>query len=31
MPVKRAFRFRFHPTAAQEQQLARRFGCLRFV
>ncbi|MDR5743554.1 transposase [Caballeronia peredens] len=31
MSVKRAFRFRFYPTAAQEQQLAQHFGCVRFV
>ncbi|MCX4170805.1 MULTISPECIES: RNA-guided endonuclease TnpB family protein [Paraburkholderia] len=31
MPVKRAFRFRFYPTVAQEQQLAQHFGCVRFV
>ncbi|NYH18849.1 RNA-guided endonuclease TnpB family protein [Paraburkholderia bryophila] len=31
MPVKRAFRFRFYPTAAQEQLFAQHFGCVRFV
>ncbi|MFM0033996.1 RNA-guided endonuclease TnpB family protein [Paraburkholderia strydomiana] len=31
MPVKRAFRFPFYPTAEQEQQLAQHFGCVRFV
>ncbi|MFM0176675.1 RNA-guided endonuclease TnpB family protein, partial [Paraburkholderia sediminicola] len=31
MSVKRALRFRFYPTAEQEQQLAQHFGCVRFV
>ncbi|WP_221914023.1 RNA-guided endonuclease InsQ/TnpB family protein [Thiorhodospira sibirica] len=31
MEVKRAYRFRFHPTPAQEQTLARTFGCVRFA
>ena len=28
---KRAYKYRFYPTSAQEQLLARTFGCLRFV
>lgn len=31
MEVKRAYRFRFYPTPAQEQILAKTFGCARFV
>ena len=31
MPVNRAYKFRFYPTAAQERLLARHFGCVRFV
>ena len=31
MQVKRAYRFRFHPTPEQERILARTFGCARFV
>ncbi|EIM96560.1 transposase, IS605 OrfB family protein [Paraburkholderia hospita] len=31
MSVKRAFRFRFYPTAQHEQQLAQHFSCVRFV
>lgn len=31
MDVKRAYRYRFYPTAEQEQVLARTFGCVRFV
>ncbi|MCX5392882.1 RNA-guided endonuclease TnpB family protein [Streptomyces sp. NBC_00094] len=30
-PVKRAFKFRFHPTDAQAVELARTFGCVRKV
>jgi putative transposase len=29
--VKRAYRYRFYPTDAQAQQLARTFGCVRYV
>ncbi|WP_278263398.1 RNA-guided endonuclease TnpB family protein [Nocardia sp. AG03] len=29
--VKRAYRYRFYPTREQEQQLARTFGCVRYV
>ncbi|MGJ6966694.1 RNA-guided endonuclease InsQ/TnpB family protein [Streptosporangium sp. G11] len=29
--VKRAFRFRFHPTPEQAEELARTFGCARLV
>jgi len=29
--VQRAFRYRFYPTLAQEQMLARTFGCIRVV
>ncbi|MBB5801924.1 putative transposase [Saccharothrix ecbatanensis] len=29
--VKRAFRFRFYPSAAQEVELLRTFGCVRVV
>ncbi|MFE0459202.1 RNA-guided endonuclease InsQ/TnpB family protein [Kitasatospora sp. NPDC058965] len=29
--VKRAFKFRFYPTDAQAAELARTFGCVRFV
>ncbi|GHO79565.1 transposase [Ktedonobacter sp. SOSP1-85] len=29
--VKRAYRYRFSPTDEQKQQLARTFGCCRFV
>src|SRR5688500_10734462 len=29
--VKRAFRYRFHPSAAQEVELSRTFGCVRVV
>lgn len=31
MLVKRAYKFRFHPTAAQDQLLAQHFGCVRFT
>ncbi|HXG66094.1 MAG TPA: RNA-guided endonuclease TnpB family protein [Blastocatellia bacterium] len=31
MKVQKAFRYRFFPTEAQKQQLARTFGCVRFV
>ncbi len=31
MDIKRAYRFRFYPTPAQEQTLARTFGCVRFA
>jgi putative transposase len=31
MNVKRAYRFRFYPTPAQEQILAQTFGCARFA
>ena len=30
-PVKRAFKFRFYPTAAQAAELSRTFGCVRKV
>ncbi|MEU8201330.1 RNA-guided endonuclease TnpB family protein [Streptosporangium sp. NPDC049046] len=29
--VKRAFKFRFHPTPEQAEELARTFGCVRLV
>ncbi|MFV2010204.1 MULTISPECIES: RNA-guided endonuclease InsQ/TnpB family protein [unclassified Micromonospora] len=29
--MKRAFRYRFHPTPGQAAELARRFGCVRLV
>jgi putative transposase len=29
--VKRAYRYRFYPTAEQKQQLAATFGCVRYV
>jgi putative transposase len=29
--VKRAFKYRFHPTDAQERELLRTFGCVRLV
>jgi transposase len=29
--VKRAFKYRFHPTDAQAAELARTFGCVRKV
>ncbi|QSE93977.1 transposase [Rhodococcus pseudokoreensis] len=29
--VKRAFKYRFYPTAVQAEQLARTFGCTRYV
>lgn len=29
--VKRAYKYRFYPTAEQAQQLARTFGCVRYV
>ncbi|MBB5804174.1 transposase [Saccharothrix ecbatanensis] len=29
--VKRAFRYRFHPSSAQEVELLRTFGCVRVV
>ncbi|WP_251081716.1 transposase [Frankia sp. Mgl5] len=29
--VKRAYRYRFHPTPEQAEQLARTFGCVRYV
>lgn len=29
--VKRAYRYRFYPTDGQKQQLARTFGCCRYV
>ena len=29
--VKRAYKYRFYPTREQEQQLARTFGCVRYV
>lgn len=29
--AKRAYKYRFYPTPAQEQLLARTFGCVRFV
>jgi putative transposase len=31
MKIKRAYRFRFYPTPAQEVILARTFGCVRFA
>jgi putative transposase len=30
-PVKRAFKYRFHPTDAQAAELSRTFGCVRKV
>jgi len=30
-PVKRAYKYRFYPTSAQAQELARTFGCARKV
>jgi len=30
-PVKRAFKYRFHPSAAQAAELTRTFGCVRTV
>ncbi|MEU0520636.1 helix-turn-helix domain-containing protein, partial [Streptosporangium sp. NPDC006007] len=29
--VKRAYKFRFHPTPEQASELARTFGCVRLV
>ncbi|NUW45453.1 IS200/IS605 family element transposase accessory protein TnpB [Nonomuraea rhodomycinica] len=29
--VKRAYRYRFHPTSEQAEELARTFGCVRLV
>ena len=29
--VKRAFKYRFHPTSEQAEQLSRTFGCIRLV
>ena len=29
--VKRAFKYRFHPTGEQAAALARTFGCVRLV
>jgi putative transposase len=29
--VKRAFKYRFHPTPGQTVELARTFGCVRLV
>ena len=29
--VKRAYKYRFYPTAGQAEQLARTFGCTRYV
>lgn len=29
--VKRAYRYRFYPTPTQSEQLARTFGCVRYV
>jgi putative transposase len=29
--VKRAFKYRFYPTPEQAEELARTFGCVRFV
>lgn len=31
MEIKRAYKFRFYPTAQQAEQLARTFGCARFA
>ena len=31
MKQKRAYKYRFYPTDKQKQQLARTFGCVRFV
>ena len=31
MKQKRAYKYRFYPTAEQKQVLARTFGCARFV
>ncbi|MEV0364094.1 RNA-guided endonuclease InsQ/TnpB family protein [Nocardia fusca] len=30
-PVKRAYKYRFYPTPEQAEQLARTFGCVRYV
>nr|WP_280222508.1 helix-turn-helix domain-containing protein [Nocardia neocaledoniensis] len=29
--VKRAYKYRFYPTSEQVEQLARTFGCVRYV
>ena len=29
--VKRAYKYRFYPTPEQADQLARTFGCVRYV
>ncbi|WP_435866506.1 helix-turn-helix domain-containing protein [Streptosporangium sandarakinum] len=29
--VKRVYRYRFHPTPEQADELARTFGCVRYV
>ena len=29
--IYRAYRFRIYPTPEQEQQMARTFGCCRFI
>jgi putative transposase len=29
--VKRAFKYRFHPSGSQERELLRTFGCVRLV
>ncbi|WP_251079379.1 helix-turn-helix domain-containing protein, partial [Frankia sp. AgPm24] len=29
--VKRAYRYRFYPTPEQAEQLAKTFGCVRYV
>ena len=31
MEIKRAYKFRFYPTAEQEMILAKTFGCVRFT
>ena len=31
MHQKRAYKYRFYPTPAQAQTLARTFGCVRYV
>src|SRR5574341_276605 len=31
MLIRKAYRFRLYPTAAQQAQLARQFGCVRWV
>jgi len=31
MDIKRAYKYRFYPTAEQEMLLAKTFGCVRFV